>query len=380
MELVDLKLAALNKMKARMPLNSEVSMLYLIEAWQHHGEEANLDTLELSCEQVVNAIYCMLECEAFDIAKRALALLEGGNGFEADIALIRYRLYPEETSSKVEKEKILIATNLGELYSEDAMRRQIACLENSERIKAEDGNIELGNIAIDDEFTGREAWTEVALDRSSLEVDPNEERIPFIRDLFSKTARLAKERGYPYFAIINSDIYLTHESLFLIRSMLKERYETLGLTRTEIPEIGRMEPKDWVELHLSGTDLFAYRTDWWLENERLFEDYVMGCYWWDICYISIMGTVSRFLYLSNIKGTIFHVTHLPIARKREPLIQYNMSIRDTKDAFYWYVMNRYFDSLKGYIKTNRCLPSIEVAQGMLASTLKMTEIAKLIKH
>jgi len=349
--------ACLQRIASRMPDNAEVAQLALLRAWDRGA------TPTLRQEAIANAVMAFSEQGAHDLARRGADLLDAR--FAVDKALADFRA---GDSGAVPRRRLLLVTNIGRLPSEAANARQETAVREMERVAHEDGAVLLLNVAAADELEGREGWCEEPLERDARDVvGPQCRPIPIARDIFAIAVRVAEREGIDHVAYLNSDILPTHECLFTLRLLAGLGFETTGFARTDLERAGdRQHPDRWKGLHLSGTDLLSWRTDWWRRFGHQFEDYVLGAYWWDNVFVGIAMVHGRFYYASQQRGAIFHVAHETISRFATPQADHNLTLRDDRDHFYFSMQDRYCDQLRAYLKRNRSMPNATTNAGLVA--------------
>lgn len=344
---------AVARMTGRSPLSPEVAqMALLLERYAPPG----LPGLPVpGPDALAGAAYRFLESGCPDLALRACERLpEATHGY--DIDLIRYRA-GAPPRRETGKPRILLAASIGTLPWEDANRRQAICLDRMDRIRDEDGRLVLLNVNLPEDLVSRPGWRQSALPRSTRDLPGVESHpLPLMSDVLAEAARVAALEGAPIFAFINSDILLTNECLFTLRRLLESEWDTLGFVRTSLPSLDRDTPEHWEGQDISGTDLFAFRTDWWAPHAEHFSAYAMGGYWWDGVYAGVMMAHSRFYYVSQQRGVIFHARHEGRSALESPQARYNRAIQDGRDRLYLILQERYCERLNAFIREHRCLP------------------------
>jgi glycosyltransferase involved in cell wall biosynthesis len=228
--------------------------------------------------------------------------------------------------------EIVIAANLVPFKDTELIERQEECVKSISHV-IPSGVIPL-NICYKDEYMQPAGWhVAPVLKRSAdVELKINGKRKPFVTDLFDAAWAWAEKRGVRWFALSNSDILFTPRLIHELRTLLKDGYETLAVSRTDLLRIDPVSHEIQVYLEVLGYDVFICRTDWWTNNRRLFQAYIFGEKAWDNAFAAIMGTHSKFHILYS-EGLCLHFKH-PMEWTQGPYADYNMSIYDGPDSDY----------------------------------------------
>jgi len=126
-------------------------------------------------------------------------------------------------------------------------------------------------------------------------------RKPIMTEIFDALARAASERGCRYFAFYNADIVVTQAAIDTIADGGRQSY---GFSRMDFDgETGRD-----LGLTPNGIDLFAFDAAWWRAERHRFRDYILGEWFYDPVFASLMLRYGDGLIL-NRRGEIRHEAH-----------------------------------------------------------------------
>jgi glycosyltransferase involved in cell wall biosynthesis len=228
--------------------------------------------------------------------------------------------------------EIVIAANLVPFKDRERFERQEECVKSISHL-IPSGVVPL-NICYEDEYLQPAGWhVAPVLKRSAdVELKIDGKRKPFVTDLFDAASEWAVKRGVRWFALSNSDIIFTPRLLHELRKLLKDGYETLAVSRTDLLEIDPVSNEIKVYLEILGYDVFICKTDWWTKNRRLFQEYIFGEKAWDNAFATIMGAHSKFHILYS-EGLCLHFKH-PMEWIQGPYADYNLSIYHGPDNVY----------------------------------------------
>lgn len=171
--------------------------------------------------------------------------------------------------------KIALGTNLFGNY-----QRQELAKESYRRLASKYPNVHIYDIQFKDEIDTYEISegfiTSFKLNRSSRDVIPgHEKKLPFVNDIFQVLA----DTDHDYFVFSNSDVMLSNR---IIDFILEKEPTAFPGSRLDVRPIKNIdEPMIPVRWEIGGFDIFAMKTDWYRQHYWLFEDFLLGCCWWD---------------------------------------------------------------------------------------------------
>jgi hypothetical protein len=229
-----------------------------------------------------------------------------------------------------QKFKILLGVNLVPFKDNQRIEMQQLCVESINKLKPM--HIVPLNICYPDETIMPPGWevANVLVESADKKLNTQGKRKPFVSDLFNAAADYAKKHGIDWFIISNSDIFFTPNLIYEVRKLLKEKYQTIAISRTDM----KYEDNQKVmRLERRGYDVFLCQTSWWDNNRHLFQPYIFGEQAWDDAYAAIMACHSKF-HILYTSGLCFHIEHGHEWQDTGPYADYNMSLFKTQDRFY----------------------------------------------
>ena len=126
-------------------------------------------------------------------------------------------------------------------------------------------------------------------------------RKPIVKEMFTRLAEAAVQRGLRYIVLTNSDIIFTADA---IDRVLAGDRTSFVFTRTDVDAANGHD----LQPLIYGTDVFAVEARWWLEHQSRFRDYVIGENAWDNVYAAQFLCWSRGLLL-NREPLVRHEAH-----------------------------------------------------------------------
>jgi len=139
-------------------------------------------------------------------------------------------------------------------------------------------------------------------------LDPRGAPKPFIDEYFDAACMLAERRGYHWFGFANSDVLFTPLLIAHLARCMLEKYQTVIVSRTELPGLDAEARPIAGYLEFAGYDAFFCRVDWWRQHRSLFSPYIIGERAWDDSYAAIMLTHARCELLWE-RGALWHPEH-----------------------------------------------------------------------
>ena len=126
-------------------------------------------------------------------------------------------------------------------------------------------------------------------------------RKPIMPELFDALARAAVGRGCRYFGFYNADIVITQAAVDAIGGSGKQSYciSRMDFDGASGRDLGLMP---------NGVDLFAFDVAWWRAERRRFRAYILGEWFYDPVFASLMMRYGDGLIL-NRRGEIRHEAH-----------------------------------------------------------------------
>jgi hypothetical protein len=353
---------------SRQPYNAELGQLQWLKM-----NRASEFPLNAPWSAITAGMYHWYEQGKTDLVKKALEAY-----YPDDLSLDRklLEIFLEGTNSgNADELSAVLVTNIANLDDAEVMGRQELALKQMDRLAAQFENLKLLNTFVAQEGGSREGWEHRALPRTAKDILGDDvPPIPVFKDVLDGASDYAKELGLSYIVYANSDIIVSPEMLRFIKVVNESGFNCQGYARTDIRFSDYSKKESWVGLHLAGTDLFVLSVDWWVENRDIFEDYIMGAYWWDCVLVGQMMIHGKLFYGSHIRGLIFHQLHETISRSESKQAKYNLRLRDEYDIGYYDMFSRYCDRVRDFIKVNRSLPTIAVNEKLMDD--KMTRFLK----
>ncbi len=343
------------RLGARWPHNAEVAQTRLLTAWASGLERPE----SIALEGVAAAGFRFLEGGHPELARRVLPLLDSPE-FEFDRRFLAHRCGLTDTLPP--RIPFLLATHAGEIPNPDSMARQTAAMDRLAAVAREDGAIHTLNIRYKEEKSAHPALPDSYLERSGRDLlGPEVRRLPIMREVFDRAADAAHRAGLEYFGFMNGDILMHRDAIVLARMYMEHGFEALAFVRTDIPALSRESPADWLEVHLSGADLFIFKTSWWRQYNDLLRDYIMSCYWWDRVLMGLMVLYGRAAYVAHVRGLMFHPVHTRVSTTR-PDVAHNTNLCMREDSFYYDLNCAYIRRLEEFLGKQRSLPTFKANQ------------------
>ena len=204
--------------------------------------------------------------------------------------------------------KILLGTNTFGNY-----KRQDIAVQSWKKLKEIfPDTVELMNIQFEDEM---ESFNDpygipvkYVLKRSSLNLVPNAtKKLPLVNDIFAYLCAYSSD----YFIFTNSDVIINKN---LITYIMEKQPECFACSRLDIQEIDdfselrtKAVPVRW---EIAGFDTFVFKKSWFLENQKLFNDYLLGKPEFDHVYAGIIKCFGDNTPLGNqYPPFCFHIHH-----------------------------------------------------------------------
>ncbi len=209
--------------------------------------------------------------------------------------------------------------------------RQTIAINALKKLKAKYSNITLYNITfsneknIDNEFIHLPLLTRTCKDV----IKQSTKNKPFAVDLFNALSSVDSD----YFLFCNSDILLSSK---LIKSILKQEYETYCVSRHDTYPINDLDNIRPFRIEIAGFDAWGVKRQWWLDNKHLFLDFVYAEHLWDVFFTLQMYNYSNCI-LCNKEFYIAHEKHEIVWNEHSPEAQHNSALwKQTPYAVNWH--------------------------------------------
>ncbi len=248
------------------------------------------------------------------------------------LPVAEFQNLPDQPGLPDRSEAIVVAANLVPFKDRGQVERQQDCIKSISDLRSL-GVVPL-NICYEDECLHPSGWHVAPLLKRSadLELKIDGKRKPFVTDLFDIASQWAEQQGIKWFALSNSDIIFTPLLIKEIHRLVKDGYETLAISRSDVVDIDPVSRQLYGYLEVQGSDVFVCGTEWWQNNRRLFQPYIFGERAWDNAFASIMACHSKSLILFQ-EDLCYHSKH-EMNWLTGPYADYNMSIYNGADRVY----------------------------------------------
>jgi hypothetical protein len=174
-------------------------------------------------------------------------------------------------------------------------------------------NLQFADRANLQEVDGFETMPILRLDSNIVTGRPGV-RKPVVKEMCTRLAELAVQRGARYFGFSNSDIIFTPSA---VDRMLSGGHRACLFARSDF------EPGTERDLGplIYGTDALAVEAEWWLANQRRFRAYVVGESGWDNVYTAqLLCWAGGMLF--NREPLVLHEAH-PTVWEQSSFAEYN---------------------------------------------------------
>lgn len=191
--------------------------------------------------------------------------------------------------------------------------RQQVSLDSWKHLLQNDHIQNLYDIQFEDEqnINHDDVETLFVLKRSSLDiVTGSTKKLPVVRDLFDTLS--TKCEPDDYFIFTNNDVILNKN---LIKHIKQEKPECFACSRLNIQPIGtfddvinkNIKPANY---EIYGFDTFVFKNSWWLQNQHVFNDYLLGMPVFDNVFGSLMKLFGgNHPFGNDTPPFCFHIMH-----------------------------------------------------------------------
>lgn len=159
---------------------------------------------------------------------------------------------------------------------------------------------------------------------------------PIVAECLDVLAAEASERSIGYICLANSDIVFTQAAVDWIAGGGREAYL---FSREDFDP----ETRTPAGMELSGIDVVAFATSWWLANRRRFRPYILG----EICWDNVFGAIVMChadAAIENRRPLVRHELH-PSVTTPSPYFGEYTRLLTALDAPYFSLWCRYWDGL-----------------------------------
>ena len=183
-------------------------------------------------------------------------------------------------------------------------------------------------------------------------------RKPIVKEMFTRLAEAAVQRGLRYFVVSNSDIIFTPGA---IDRVLAGDRASFVFSRTDVDAAtGRdLQPL------IYGADVFAVEARWWIAHQSRFRGYVIGENAWDNAYAAQLLCWSRGLLL-NREALVRHEAH-DVVWTSSPFAGYN--------AYLAGLDRMYFTQWVRYVRRLESIRSAASGLGAIDDELRLQDEA-----
>jgi hypothetical protein len=227
--------------------------------------------------------------------------------------------------------KLAIGINIFGKYD-----RQDHCIQTLIKLSEQFKEISLYNITFKECVNEHPQFTHLPfLKKYSKDVAENIiSDIPISKEFFD----ILSQQDCDYFMYLNSDVLPSKK---LIKMILKGEYETYSVSRHDVLPIKNItDDIRPFRIEIAGFDAWICKKEWWLKNNNLFKDYIIGNHLWDVDYALTMFINSKGklcnkeFYLAHEKHQIKWTSDSPEALYNSKLFDKN-SFKEKWSEFIW---------------------------------------------
>jgi len=200
-------------------------------------------------------------------------------------------------------------------------KRELFCIESLLKIKKD--NINLYNICFENENVNYDGFTtlnNLKVKSNTLiheyfqhegltneynarknEIDNNNKALPSVKEIFDVLA----STDCDYFLFLNNDIIVSNRLLKEI-----DDSEAYVISRMHIYDIESLNETPKIESYsVHGFDVFLIKKDIWLQIRNSFEDLILGRFYWDTYYATMLATLVKTKFINKLPPVCFHIEH-----------------------------------------------------------------------
>jgi len=149
------------------------------------------------------------------------------------------------------------------------------------------------------------------LTRSSKDViSGSTKQLPFVNDILNHLSQIECD----YFIYVNSDVILNPN---IIKYIMNNNPDSFCCSRVDIADVTSFQQVidkkvTALRYEIAGFDVFVFKRDWYLRNNDLFDDFLVGQPCWDQCYAMIVKLFAGGHKIGNkFPPYCFHIQHAP---------------------------------------------------------------------
>lgn len=202
-------------------------------------------------------------------------------------------------------------------------KREKFCIDSLIKIKNKNTDINLYNICFDNENVSYNNFTTLnnlkirsnklihdyfqhdgLTNEYSLrqnDIDNNTKELPSVKEIFDVLANTDCD----YFLFLNNDIILSNRILKEI-----DDSDAYAISRMHIHDIETLNDTPRLESYsVHGFDAFLIKKDKWLEIRNHFEDLVLGRFYWDTYFATMLAILVKTKFVNKLPPVCFHIEH-----------------------------------------------------------------------
>lgn len=218
--------------------------------------------------------------------------------------------------------KITIGINGFKEYN-SLEKREKFCIDSLLKIKNKNTNIELYNVCFDSENVTYDNFTtlnKLKVRSNKLihnyfqhdgltneynlrkdDIDNNQRELPSVKEIFDILA----STDCDYFLFLNNDIILSNRFLKEI-----DDSDAYAISRMHIYDIDSLNEIPKLESYsIHGFDAFLIKKKTWLEIRNHFEDLVLGRFYWDTYFATMLAILVNTKFVNKLPPVCFHIEH-----------------------------------------------------------------------
>lgn len=143
--------------------------------------------------------------------------------------------------------------------------------------------------------------------------EENSKTLPFLKDIFDYSCRGLRNDDIIIYT--NHDIMVSPDCLNRVEKALEQVSACYAFRRDFTEELKQSISTELIQQgkEYDGSDLAAFRVEWWLHNQHLMPDMILGLEAWDPCFRTLADETNPDRDC-NIPNIIAHELHSPFWR------------------------------------------------------------------